>query len=350
MNSRLRVGIVGTGIFARDGHLPVYEAHKDKFEVVAVYNRTKAKALEFAQAANVPEDHVYDSLEEMLADPNVDVIDALLPVEMNAEVARKCIAAGKPVLLEKPIAATLEQAREVVKTASQTSLPLAIGENWLYLDCIKVARNNLDRIGRVAGFTHNSTGPFVSKNKYLATGWRQHPKHIGGFLSDGGVHQLALVMGILGDFKSVNAHTSQVRQESGSTDTVFAITELRCCPVNGTFTYSSAFGQTDKSVYLKIYGTKGSICIDLSDKKNVVVKIRIGEFAESKHEEEIIKIKEDASFGVEKELLNFHEAVVAKDKSLLISTPEKAFQHLSCVSAFLESSQQNGAQIEVAKP
>ncbi|CCF55739.1 hypothetical protein KAFR_0A03040 [Kazachstania africana CBS 2517] len=349
MSPVLNVAVVGTGIFAKDGHLPVYSAHPDKFNVVAAFNRTKSKALDFAKAAGVPEEKVYDTIEEVMNDKNVTYIDGLLPVQLNPTLVKKAIEAGKPILLEKPIAANMAQAREVVELAEKTDLPIAIAENWSYLECIDVAKKHIQRIGPVVAFTHNSTGPFVKNNKYLATTWRQNPEHIGGFLSDGGVHQLALVTALVGDIDTVSAHTAQVRKESGDCDIVFSTVTVKDSGIIGTFTYGSAFGATEKSVYLKIYGKNGNVTVDLSDKTAPVVKVRVGDCAENAQDEEIYPIDQDSSFGVQAEFLNFHEAVAKNDKSLLVSTPRVAFHHLACVAAFLESSDKKGDNVKVER-
>lgn len=345
--SPLNVGVVGTGIFARDGHLPVYKANPDKFKVVAAFSKTKSKALDFAKVAAFPEDKVYDNMDDLFNDKNVGCIDALLPAQFNVSVVQKAIAAGKPVQIEKPIAANMKQARELVSLADSTNLPISISENWSFLKCIDVAKKNLERIGPIVGFSHNSTGPFVTNNKYLNTTWRQNPEHIGGFLSDGGVHQLALVTALVGEFESVSALTSQVREESHADDIVFATIKIKDSKAIGSFSYGSAYGATEKWIYLKIYGINGSIMVELSDKAAPVVKVRVGNDAEHSGEEEVYKINQESSFGVLEEFMNFHEAVSKNDKNLLISTPRSAFHHLACVAAFVESSSKNGDHVKV---
>lgn len=104
--SPLNVGIVGTGIFARDRHLPSYQEFPDKFKVIAAFNRHKAKALDFAKVADIPENKVYDNLDEILNDPHVDYIDALLPAQFNADIVEKAVKAGKPVILENQLRPT----------------------------------------------------------------------------------------------------------------------------------------------------------------------------------------------------------------------------------------------------
>nr|CAE84407.1 hypothetical protein [Nakaseomyces delphensis] len=343
----LNVGIIGTGIFATDRHLPSYQEMPDKFKVVAAFNRTKSKAVAFGEKAGLSKDKVYDDLAGIVNDPEVQMLDMLLPAQFNLDTVKRAIEAGKPVLLEKPIAATMAQAREIVKLADSVDTPIGIAENWLYLPCIDVARPLLEKIGPIVAFTHNSTGPFVTQNKYLSTSWRQNPEHIGGFLSDGGVHQLALVTELVGEIASVSALTRQVRKESGTVDIVFSTVEMRNSDIIGTFTYGSAFGATDKSVFLKIYGKNGTVVVELSDKKKPVVKARFGSTAEEGSEEEIHSVPLDDTFGVNAEFLNFHDTIVKKDKNVFKSTPRVAFHHLACVAAFLESSEKNGDHVKV---
>lgn len=348
--SPLNVGIVGTGIFAKDMHLPCYQAYPDKFRVAAANNRTKSKAENFAKLAEIPENKVYDTVDEIFQDKDIDFVDAMLPVQYNLDIVKKAIAAKKPILLEKPIAANLKQARELVHVAESSNVPVGIAENWLYLEVLEEARKHIGKIGPILAFTHNSTGPFVSSNKYLATTWRQNPEHIGGFLSDGGVHQMGLAASLVGEFETVSALTRQVREQSGTDDIVFSTVSIKNSDVIGTFTYGSAFGATDKSVYLKIYGKNGSLLVDLSDKAHPVVKVRVGGTQETAGSEEVYPVKTDGTAGVKAEFLNFHETVSKKDKHLFKGSPRVTFHHLAVIAAFLDSSAKKGSPVKVEEP
>ncbi|SCU90920.1 LAFA_0F00892g1_1 [Lachancea sp. 'fantastica'] len=346
----LNVGIVGTGIFAKESHLPAYQALPDSFQVKAAFNRTKSKAEAFAEDAGIAKDKVFDSLDEILADDSVSMIDALLPAQFNAQTVEKCIAARKPVILEKPIAATMAEAKKLVQLADSTILPIAIAENWLFLKAGDALKEHLADIGPLVAFTYNSTGPFVKHNKYLATTWRQKPEHIGGFLSDGGVHQLALLTDVLGEVESVSAFTKQVRKESGTDDVAFSTMKMKENELIGTFTYGSAFGSCEKSVYFKVYGLNGAVTLNLSDKKKPFITKTVGDSAEADAETQTIPIDEHPSFGIQEEFLNFHEAIVKKEKRVVRGTPRVAFHHLACVAAVLDSSAKNGANVTVEQP
>lgn len=344
----LNVGIVGTGIFATDKHLPNMKA-TGVLNPFACYNRTKSKADVFAKKADIKDGKVYSSMEEIFQDEDVNFIDALLPVQYNLDAVKLAVKYNKPIAFEKPIAANLTQAKEIVKISEQSKLPIMILENWVFIKAIEILKKEvLPKIGEVVGFTYRSTGAWNDHNKYLSTSWRQHPEHIGGFLSDGGVHQLALLTEVLGEVKSVSGLTKQLREESGTDDVLFSTMKLKS-DVIGTFTYGSSFGATDKSTSFIIYGRNGSLIYDFSpslDKPTITYET--GTSSQTASEKTTIKI--DEVNNIQEEMKNFAEAVRANDKNLVLVSPAKAFHHLAIVAAALESSKKDGASVEVASP
>lgn len=337
----LNVAVVGTGIFATDTHLPVLEANPD-IKVVSCYNRTKLKAEAFA--AKLGAQTVYDNLDQVFADANVNAVDALLPVQNNADIVKRAIAANKPLAIEKPIAANLDQAREIVHATRASDVPVLVLENWCYRNAIPKLQELVAKIDPVA-FTYRSTGPFAPNNKYLNTLWRQNPEHVGGYLSDGGVHQLALLTEVLGDVKLVSALTKQLRDVSGDKDVLFSTFTLESGLI-GTFTYGSTFGATEKKLQFEIYGTKGSIVYDFSPSlKQLKITYREGGNLDEAKEPQTFDIDEGNTIAAE--FANFVDAAQSGDKSKLKCTPDAAFHHFAIVVACIES---NGNLVEVAKP
>lgn len=340
----LNVGIIGTGIFATEAHLPAIKA-VDGLQPAAAYNRTKSKAEEFAKTAGIPAEKVYDSVDQMMEAPEIDFIDALLPVQTNVEIIRTAVKHNKPIVVEKPIAANMKQAREIVEIAEATDLPIGVLEQWAYFQGIAEMRQVLPKIGEVVSFLYSATGAWNANNKYLATLWRQKPEHIGGFLSDGGVHQLALLTEILGNVESVSAHTRQVREQSGTDDIMFSTMKMTS-GVIGTFVYGSAFGATDKKTSLTVFGTNGSVVYDFSPTlKKPTITYQTGGSSQEASEKSVVEVDEvnalQAEFG------NFEKAVAAKDKSLVQVPPRKAFHHLAIVAAALELSKNSGGSVAV---
>ncbi|ODV78118.1 NAD(P)-binding protein [Suhomyces tanzawaensis NRRL Y-17324] len=349
MSSRnLNLAVVGTGIFATDEHLPNIQKI-DNLTPVAAYNRTRAKAEAFAEKANIDKANVYDSLEEVFSNDKIDFVDALLPVQHNLDVVKLAVQHKKPLAFEKPIAANLSQAKEIVQLARSSDVPIAVLENWSFRKATKILKEEIiPKIGDIISFTYNGTGAFDEGNKYSNTSWRVKPEHIGGYLSDGGVHQLALLTDVLGPVESISAFTKQVREQSGDVDILFSTVQLKSKAI-GTFTYGSAFGATDKNSFFTIFGTNGSIVYNFSPHlAKPTITYQTGSSKQSASEKVVIEVDEvNTTF---EEFTNFAAAVEANDKSLVVVTPEKAFHHLAIVDAALQSSKNNGSNVKVELP
>ncbi|KAH3675965.1 hypothetical protein WICMUC_002261 [Wickerhamomyces mucosus] len=349
MTKQLRVGFIGTGIFAKDTHLPAFQKKPNQYKPIAAFNRTKAKAEDFASAAGISSENVHDSLDEIISNPNVDFLDILLPVEYNLEVLTKAVEHKKPVIIEKPIAANIEQAKEIVKLDESTTVPIIIAEQWLYLNAITEINKRLPKIGEIVSFTYRATQPFERHGKYVNTSWRQKPKHIGGYLSDGGVHQLAVLTGVLGEVESVSALTKQLRPESGTVDTLFSTLKTKNGAI-GTFIYGEKFGAVEKHGSFNIFGLNGSISLDFSDGKPKTLKLIVGPTGEEIQEEETIEVIESDPQGIDDEFEGAYQAIVQNDKSLIKSKPRVAFHHLAVIDAALKSAEKNGDHFKVEHP
>jgi predicted dehydrogenase len=317
-------------------------------ELVGVYNRTKSKAEKFAASAGLSDKQVYDSIDSLINDANVDAIDALLPVQYNYETIKKAVDAGKPIAIEKPIAATIDDAKKIVSLANSTHVPVLILENFVHHQSVAKLKELLPRIGKVVTFTYSSSGPYA-QNKYHETAWRRNPEHVGGYLSDGGVHQLAVLTEVLGEVESVSARAVQLREVTGDVDTLNSLFNMKS-GVFGTFLYGSYFGATEKRTQFTIFGVAGSLVFELVHGKVPTVTLYEGENAASAKDPQVFNVGEDDGNGVPAEFANFAEAVRAKDKSLLAVKPEAAFHHFAVVVAAVLSAQKNGAQLQVERP
>ena len=106
--AKLRVGIIGAGNIATSAHLPAYAQLTDIVEVVAIADIVPERAKDAAEKYGIP--HYYASVEELIAgEPDVDYIDVCTWTAAHAPVAIAAAKAGKNILCEKPLAATLEQ-------------------------------------------------------------------------------------------------------------------------------------------------------------------------------------------------------------------------------------------------
>ena len=75
---------------------------------------------------DVSEMKCYDDYRELLADPEIDLVDVCLPTDKHFNVVMESLAAGKPTLVEKPISVSLEEARQMVTAANEANVPLMV--------------------------------------------------------------------------------------------------------------------------------------------------------------------------------------------------------------------------------
>ncbi|MGB3199749.1 MAG: Gfo/Idh/MocA family oxidoreductase [Nodosilinea sp.] len=114
----LKVAVVGTG-FGQKVHIPGLQAHH-RTEVVAVYHRDLAKAQAIAAAHHIS--HACDSVEAIVALPEVQAVTVATPPFLHYDQAKTVLEAGKHLLLEKPTALSGAEAEAIATLASDRNL------------------------------------------------------------------------------------------------------------------------------------------------------------------------------------------------------------------------------------
>ncbi len=120
MAKKLRVGIIGAGNIATSAHLPSYQQLTDIVEVVAIADIVPERAQAAAEKYGIP--HFFASVEELLANVDVDYIDICTWTAAHAPVCIAAAKAGKNILCEKPLAATLEQGLAMEKAVKEAGV------------------------------------------------------------------------------------------------------------------------------------------------------------------------------------------------------------------------------------
>ncbi len=113
MDKTLRVGVIGAGHFGRYHALKIKDVRRET--LIGLFDPDTKRAAEVAKEAGCP---VMESVEELLAACDAVVVAA--PAEYHFELATEALRAGKHVLVEKPVAATLEQADLLITLAEQS--------------------------------------------------------------------------------------------------------------------------------------------------------------------------------------------------------------------------------------
>lgn len=104
----MKVALLGTGF--GQAHAAVYATRPDVDEVV-VFGRTPAKLLKISDQFGFA---TTTDLDTLITDPAVDLVDICLPTHLHADTAIRAMQAGKDVLCELPLAATMDDARHVI--------------------------------------------------------------------------------------------------------------------------------------------------------------------------------------------------------------------------------------------
>jgi len=256
----IRLGIIGCGIAARDLHWPALEKLRNKFEIRAVCNHTEKKAREFSKlVGNVPYDLNY---RDLLKRKEIEAVDIALPIHLNYSVTRDALAAGKHVFLEKPLAANLQQGKKMLQFDDKYPEIKMVAENFRYRPGLKMVKGYLDRakIGKAYVVFWDYFNLIDSKNKYVGTKWRIHHQYPGGFITDGGVHNIAGLRYLFGDLYHLAAFTKSVNKAIGELDS-FSLQFASTSGVHGVLNiFLSSTGYSNNRIL--ILGTDGSIILD----------------------------------------------------------------------------------------
>jgi len=131
---KIRLAVIGTGMAWERLHYPAIKELEDKYEIVALCNRTRKDAEEFAKKINLSMDRVYDDYNEMLKRQDIDAVDILVPIESNYTVSEAVAKAGKDFICEKPLAANREEAKKYLELSKKYNVRIMIAENYRYSD------------------------------------------------------------------------------------------------------------------------------------------------------------------------------------------------------------------------
>lgn len=120
------IGVIGTGGIADACHGPAIAASK-RSEITAVLSRKLEAAQAFASRHGVKSTSSYSDFDNFLSDPNIELVVVASPDRLHFQHALASISAGKHVLLEKPMAVSVEEAEELQRKAEERKVSLGVG-------------------------------------------------------------------------------------------------------------------------------------------------------------------------------------------------------------------------------
>ncbi len=139
------IGIIGAGFIVRDCHLVAYQ--QAGFRVIGLTSRTQATARDVAALRGVPK--VFASIEDLLDDPEITVVDVAVPPLAQREVIRRILdhpaRRVRGILAQKPLAMSLADARAVVDACEAAGVVLQVNQNMRYDHSVRALKTLIDR-------------------------------------------------------------------------------------------------------------------------------------------------------------------------------------------------------------
>lgn len=249
MTGEVGVAFIGAGTVAEMHGRGV--AAVPKARLVGVYDRDAAKANALAARFG---GRVFESLEQLLADRNVDAVHVLTPVEHHVSHAIASLQAGKHVLLEKPTAETQEGIARLKAAAAQARRVCMPAHNYIYAPSVRRAKRLLEsgKLGRVASL-------WILYNIFHS---EQAAAIYGGVLREVCTHHAYSVLYLLGRPRRLTAIVSRIHDRKlAAEDQAMIVCEME----NGTIANLwSSFAANDPTndpwtVVYKILGTNGGV-------------------------------------------------------------------------------------------
>lgn len=264
----VKVGIIGCGKIAQRRHVPEY-ASNIHAKIIGYFDARKEAAEALAAQYG---GKVYDSIDDMLSDPEVEAVSVCTSNNTHAEVSIQAMRAGKHVLCEKPMARTVEECEEMLRVAKEMNCFLMIGQNQRFNTGHVRAKELIEQgiIGRPLSFKTSFChgGP----ERWLAGPdsddmpkdiWFFDKKIAGlGVMADLGIHKIDLMQYLLGQkIKEVTAKVLTLDKKDSSGNLIELEDNAICIfkmenGVIGTMNASwTDYGEEDNSTV--IFGTKG---------------------------------------------------------------------------------------------
>ncbi|KQV75997.1 hypothetical protein ASC61_13835 [Aeromicrobium sp. Root344] len=209
MNQRLKIGVVGAGAMGAS-HVATLAAGVPAAQVTRVFDMDTARAKEIASSVGA---EIADSAESLVTGEDVDAVVIASPDFTHADLALACIAAGKHVLCEKPLAVTAEDARRVVDAEVALGRRLVqVGFNRRFdpgfLDLkASIDDGTLGQVRVVHGIHRNASNSTSTDDAGLVTGSMIHEFDTFRWLLDGEIVGIRVESPIVDGFRDPQVAT-----------------------------------------------------------------------------------------------------------------------------------------------
>jgi predicted dehydrogenase len=262
MPDKLTLALVGCGAISEWHRMAIRAV--PELEITAAVDVDRGRA---AAAAAESGAQVFTSLDEALAHGGFDAVDLMLPHDLHEAAAVQCFAAGKHVLLEKPMATAVDACDRILAAARRASTVFMLAENAQYWPEILLAREQIaaGAIGEIVTAQVHLFFPPLEAFYGGERAWRMNRQQTGGGICiDTGSHYIRPLRLWLGEIDEVVAAMEQPYETMEGESLARALFRFRSGRV-ASFNLLITGAPTARQDVFRITGTKGEIVIGLVD-------------------------------------------------------------------------------------
>lgn len=274
----IRAGVIGCGDVARRAYIPGVQELGDRITVVAAFDTIAERAQDIA--GMFPDASAYTSLDEFLAhEGGMDLVFNLTPAPLHRDITARVLEAGHRVFTEKPIASTVQEARELIEVATQNGMDLICAPATMVTARFRWMQQFIEggELGRpIAIKAHiGGMGP-AQWAEYFGDPRVFYQKGVGPLI-DTGVYMLHVMTGLLGPAKRIHAVGGITIPERESTiprlkGETIKVTTPDLFSINIDFgnetyghLYSSFAIPNSKSPMFELFAEQGTVSVDRLD-------------------------------------------------------------------------------------
>lgn len=259
MSMNIKFGIVGCG-YISNRHAKHIFNHPEA-ELVGGFDIKSERTQEFAKTHKVK---AYESLDAMLADPNIDVVNICTPNGDHHLSALAALKAGKNVLVEKPMAIRKDYCEDMIKTALDNNCELFVVKQNRFNPPVQAVKDLImeEKLGEVYSVIVNC---FWNRNEayYQNSDWKGSKKLDGGTLFTQFSHFIDIIYYLFGDMKIVSGMVKNANHDDliDFEDTGSIIFQLKKGGGIGTLNYTTSSYQQNMEGSITIFAENASIKI-----------------------------------------------------------------------------------------
>ncbi len=232
----LRVAVVGSGTMGKV-HSGAYE-QMPGVHLAGIVDRSKVRGEQLARERST---HAYSSLEDLLAQEQVDVVDICLPTDLHRAYAEKAFAAGKHVICEKPVARTLADAWAMHDASLKAGVQLHVAQVLRFFPEYKMAREIVQRgeLGEIKMAQAVRGGVFPRG----VEDWYANVERSGSLIVDMMIHDIDFLRWCFGEVERVYAR-NLLQNEMNRIDHAYVSLRFKkgiVAQLEGTWAYPSGF-------------------------------------------------------------------------------------------------------------